>query len=65
MPIPTHSKVLVGSEEKKSLLHICKISCNYFKDMNINDAQGSKNFQMNKKFVSKIRIQHRPDKQDS
>ena len=55
----------VSTEEKINVPYICKISCNYFNTWILTDAMRSKNIQKNMKFGWKIRIQQRPDKQDT
>ena len=57
--------MLLRSEEKNNVPYICKISCIIVLfTWIITDARGSKNIQKNIKFVWKIRIHHRPDKQN-
>ena len=57
--------MLVGTEEEINVPYICKISSYYFNTWILTDDRRSKNIQKNMKFGWKIRIQQRPDKQDT
>ena len=60
-----HNKMLGGSEEKLMCHTYARFHVIILIRQILTDTWRSKNIQKNIKFVSKIRIQQRPDKQDS
>ena len=50
-PVPSHIKLLAGSEEKNNMPYISKISCNY-----LTDTGRSNNIQKKVKFGQKLEI---------